>query len=125
MISVVSFSCSAQDKKSTEEKDVLSPKEFQSRLKSTPDAVLLDVRTPEEIEEGKLNGAVNIDFNNTNYKKEIESLDKEKTYFVYCAKGGRSSKAYAIMKASGFKNVYDMDGGYEAWDDAGFPVVKK
>jgi rhodanese-related sulfurtransferase len=122
IVLLFSISSFAQDKKAVDEKDVLTPKDFQSKLSSTPNAVLLDVRTPEEVAQGKIQGSVNIDFNNTDYKKEIESLDKDKTYFVYCAKGGRSSKAYAIMKSSGFKNVYDLDGGYSAWQQAGLPV---
>lgn len=125
IVLVFSAACVAQDKKTSDEKDVLTPKDFQSRLSATPDAVLLDVRTPEEVAQGKIQGSVNIDFNNTDYKKEMESLDKDKTYFVYCAKGGRSSKAYAIMKSSGFKHVYDLEGGYTAWNEMGLPIVKK
>jgi rhodanese-related sulfurtransferase len=120
-----SIVCAAQDKKAIDEKDILTPKDFQSKLTATPNAVLLDVRTPEEVSQGKIQGSVNIDFNNTDYKKEMESLDKDKTYFVYCAKGGRSSKAYAIMKSAGFKHVYDLEGGYNAWNEMGLPVVKK
>jgi rhodanese-related sulfurtransferase len=119
LFSIFSF---AQDKKAADEKDILTPKDFQSKLLATPNAVLLDVRTPEEVSQGKIQGSVNIDFNNTDYKKDMESLDKDKTYFVYCAKGGRSSKAYAIMKSSGFKNVYDLEGGYSAWKAQGLPV---
>jgi rhodanese-related sulfurtransferase len=125
VILVFTISCVAQEKKTSEEKDVLTPKDFQSKLSTTPNAVLLDVRTPDEVSQGKIQGSVNIDFNNTDYKKKIDSLDKEKTYFVYCAKGGRSSKAYAVMKSSGFKHVYDLEGGYSAWNEMGLPIVKK
>jgi rhodanese-related sulfurtransferase len=108
-----------------QEEAVLAPKEFKAKMDATPGAVVLDVRTPDEVDQGKLKGAVNIDFNNTDFQKEVARLDKSKTYFVYCAKGGRSSKAFAILKSSGFNNVYDLKGGYTAWNEMGMPIVKK
>jgi phage shock protein E len=123
----VAFTTFAQENKSAGQTEdaVLAPKEFKTKLDATPGAILLDVRTPEEVEQGKLKGAVNIDFNNTDFEKEVARLDKSKTYFVYCAKGGRSSKAFAILKSAGFNNVYDLSGGYNSWKEAGMPVVKK
>src|SRR4051812_18692505 len=79
--------------------ETLDPKSFETKLKSLPNATLLDVRTPEEVAEGKIAGAVNIDYNASNFKKKVSALDKDKPYFVYCAKGGRSSKAVEEMQA--------------------------
>jgi rhodanese-related sulfurtransferase len=89
-----------------------------------PDFVIVDVRTPAEFNQGYLSGAMNIDYNAGNFRNEISKLDKTKTYLVYCRVGHRSGLAAAIMNALGFNEVYDMDGGIEAWRDAGYPVVK-
>ncbi len=106
-------------------KESLDAKAFKSKLDATPNAVLLDVRTPEEVSKGAIAGAVNIDFNNPDFEKKIEALDKTKTYFVYCAKGGRSSRAVDQMNAAGFTKIYNLTDGIVGWKDAGLPVTKK
>lgn len=84
---------------------------FISTYQATPDAVLLDVRTPAEFALGHLDGAINIDFENPNFTSEIQKLDKKKPYFLYCRSGNRSGQATAILKREGFEKVYDLQGG--------------
>jgi rhodanese-related sulfurtransferase len=79
------------------------------------DVVLLDVRTPGEVADGKIPGAIEIDFQGKNFEAQIEGLGREKSYIVYCASGGRSSKAADMMIQNGFRNVFNLQGGYEAW----------
>jgi len=81
--------------------------------------VVLDVRTKKEHDAGHIPGAVLIDFNSPEFEKKIATLDKDKTYLVHCASGGRSAKASAKMSALNFKNVYNLEGGYRAWEKAG------
>lgn len=88
------------------------------------DFVILDVRTPSEFAAGHLAGAVLIDFNAGSFRTEVDKLDKNKRYLVYCRTSNRSGQAVAVMKELGFKEVYDMDGGVVAWEAAGYPVVK-
>ncbi|HIP37389.1 MAG TPA: rhodanese-like domain-containing protein [Crocinitomix sp.] len=76
---------------------------------------LLDVRTVGEVANGTINGSTNIDFNSPNFKSEIEKLDREKPVLVFCASGGRSGSAMRMMKDMGFKEVYNLTGGYMAW----------
>jgi len=76
---------------------------------------LVDVRTPGEFEQGMIEGAVNIDYMSSNFIHEIEKLDKSKPVYVYCAAGGRSSKAMEEMKKLGFSKVYNLVGGYGVW----------
>jgi len=71
---------------------------------------------------GPIPTARNIDFQHPSFVQIIEKFDKEVPTFVYCASGGRSASAYKKMKAIGFKEVYDLDGGITAWQDAGFPI---
>jgi rhodanese-related sulfurtransferase len=92
--------------------EVLAPEEFIAKLQSSNGGQLVDVRTPEELNEGKIENAQNIDFYANDFKSKIEALDKSKPVFVYCRSGGRSAKAANIFKEAGFKEIYDLQGGY-------------
>ncbi len=87
---------------------------FKAKI-AEPGIVLLDVRTPEETSDGMIEGAGQLDFKADNFEAEIEKLDKEKTYLIYCRSGNRSGKACALMAQKGFKNLYNLKGGYMAW----------
>jgi rhodanese-related sulfurtransferase len=87
---------------------------FQQRLNESPESVLLDVRTPEEFQEGRIPHAINIDVTDGSFPKRVASLDKSKTYFVYCRSGGRSLQACSIMKGLGF-TVINLTGGIMSW----------
>lgn len=76
---------------------------------------LIDVRTPDEFAAGYIENAVNIDFNAPNFNTQISTLDKEQPLLIYCAAGGRSAKAAALMESLGFKKVYELQGGYRNW----------
>lgn len=90
---------------------LLSSQDFISKYESTPNAVLVDVRTPAEFDAGHIKGAINVDYENTNFDSEVKKLDISKPYFIYCRSGNRSSKSVLIMKNSGIKNIYDLQGG--------------
>jgi rhodanese-related sulfurtransferase len=92
---------------------VLEPKEFLAKFKATKDAQLLDVRTPEEVAEGALEAAQNINFYDSDFKDKLSKLDKNKPVFVYCRSGGRSGKCAQMCKDMGFKEIYDMKGGWQ------------
>ncbi len=79
------------------------------------DVIALDVRTPEEISEGKIQGALEIDYKAAGFKEKINKLDKSKAYLIYCRSGGRSARSAKLMKKLNFKQTYDLDGGYTAW----------
>ncbi len=74
---------------------------------------LIDVRTAQEFAEGHIEGAKNIDITNDAFESEIEKLDKNQAFLVYCAIGVRSGRAAALLRKKGFKNVIDLNGGYE------------
>jgi rhodanese-related sulfurtransferase len=96
---------------------------FSEIIKKSP-GTLLDVRTPEEVVHGKIPGAINMDFYEDDFKKQLKSLDKNKPVYVYCASGGRSGDAAEMMSEMGFTKVYNLEGGFKAWKAAGMPVVK-
>ena len=87
--------------------------------------VILDVRTPDEIAEGFIEGALIIDFQGSNFESEIASLNKDVTYAVYCRSGNRSGKAIKIMQDGGFHNLFNLDGGILDWVQAGMPLTSK
>jgi rhodanese-related sulfurtransferase len=100
----------------------LSVTEFSSKV-AEAGIITLDVRTPGEFNEGHIEGAQLIDFQSGNFESEIETLDKSKTYAVYCRSGSRSGQAVKIMSDAGFTNIYNLDGGVIDWANAGLPLV--
>ncbi|MHA8051641.1 thioredoxin domain-containing protein [Aquirufa sp. ROCK-SH2] len=87
---------------------------FEQKLKSTPNALLLDVRTSGEFGGGHLPNAKNIDFRSPDFATQIKSLDKNKPVLIYCLSGGRSAQAAELMRKEGF-TVTEMKGGYLKW----------
>ncbi|WP_218127017.1 rhodanese-like domain-containing protein [Catalinimonas alkaloidigena] len=104
-----------------EEDNTLSPKEFARQI-ADEQAVLLDVRTPEEYEEGHLEGAKLVDYKSDEFEEQVRALDPQRTYYMYCRSGVRSHKALEQMKEMGFKHLYELDGGITAWKSEGLPV---
>lgn len=86
---------------------------------------IVDVRTPQEVSFGIIEGAKTIDFYDPKFADKISALDKTKPIIVYCAVGGRSASAASKLENLGFKEIYDLKGGYRGWQGAGFPTVKK
>jgi len=87
--------------------------------------VILDVRKIVEYDERHIEGAILIDFDSgsANFEKELNMLDKDKTYLVYCRSGSRSGQAVNTMEDLGFSTVYNMLGGINDWIEAGYPVT--
>ncbi len=94
--------------------DNLTAADFQARLNTTPQAVLLDVRTSSEFNSGFIPDAINIDVMSNSFYDDIAELDKSKTYFVYCRSGGRSMQACLSMADAGF-TVLNLAGGISSW----------
>lgn len=87
-----------------------------AKIVKEKNAILIDVRTPEEINEGIIEGAtVFVDYKNANFASEIAKLDKSKTYIVYCRSGGRSAGASEMMIGQGFQSIYNLEGGITGW----------
>ena len=87
--------------------------------------VIIDLRTTDEIKKGYIKGAVQLDFLAKDAEAQIDKLDKNKTYYIYCAAGGRSADAAEYMKTKGFMHVYNMEKGFSDWEKKGFPIEKK
>ena len=94
----------------------LSQEDWICKLNTATNAVILDVRTDEEWNEGIIPGAIQNDiYKGQGFIYRLEQLDKSKNYFVYCKAGGRSAQACSIMNQMGFENTYNLIGGYMNW----------
>ena len=123
-LTLATINCAIAQKKGGSKPVSLNAEAFKTKLTSTPGAVLLDVRTPQEFSEGVIQGAVNIDYRDPSFGKKIAALDKEKPYFLYCLSGKRSSAAAEQMKEAGFKTIYTLTDGYQGWTDEGLETAK-
>ncbi|SHJ26061.1 Rhodanese-related sulfurtransferase [Arenibacter nanhaiticus] len=94
----------------------LSQEEWSSQLESDNNALILDVRTQEEVEEGYIPNSIHIDiYLGQTFIDELEKLDKTKNYYVYCRSGNRSGQACALMNQLGFENAFNLEGGFMNW----------
>jgi phage shock protein E len=93
----------------------LDVKSFAEKIMKDKEVIILDVRTPAEFAEGAIKGAINIDVNASNFKEKVSTLDKEKSYLIYCRSGMRSVKACNIMSENGYRQLFNLLGGYQAW----------
>jgi len=105
----------------------ITPKEAFTLIENNgdnPNFVIIDVRTPQEFAEERIEGAINLDYYADTFKDELNKLDKNKTYLVYCRSGGRSGGTLDLMKELGFKEVYNILGGIIAWKADVLPTIK-
>jgi rhodanese-related sulfurtransferase len=95
----------------------LTQEEWISQFESDENAVILDVRTEDEFNDGIIPNAINIDIHKgKEFIDSLEALDKSKNYYVYCRSGVRSAKACELMDGLGFNNSYNLLGGILDWD---------
>ena len=91
---------------------------------NNPDFVIIDVRTPQEFADGYIENAINLDFHSETFRDELNNLDKNKTFLVYCRSGVRSGNALDIMAELNFREAYNILGGINAWKAEGLPTTK-
>jgi len=88
-----------------------------------PGFTLIDLRTPDETAAGHIAGADFIDFYDEDFRDQLDALERDKTYVIYCRSGGRSGSALDTMREMGFSEVYNVLGGFNDWKAAGLPLV--
>lgn len=94
----------------------LGPTAFKAAIETTNNAVIIDVRTPAEVAEGIIDGAVVIDFMAADFPQKVAALDRSVPYYVYCRSGNRSGQACQLMAQLGFGELTNLDGGMLAWN---------
>ncbi len=95
----------------------LTQDEWVEQLEGDTNAVILDVRTDNEVSDGKIPNSIQLDFyRGQDFISELEKLDKSKNYYVYCRSGNRSGQACKMMSQLGFENTYNLIGGILRWE---------
>jgi rhodanese-related sulfurtransferase len=95
----------------------LTQEEWSSKLASDNKAYLLDVRTPEEFEEGHVPNATMLDIRQPeSFMEGVQSMDSSKHYYIYCRSGARSAQACQVMNQMGIENTYNLLGGFMEWE---------
>lgn len=112
--------CKKEQKTGTEQ---VAPTAFEQEMKDDA-GQLVDVRMPKEYAEGHIDGAKNLHIYDNDFAQRLDSLDKDQTVYVYCKAGARSAEAVELMERKGFKHIVELEGGLDAWGEAGKPVSK-
>ena len=129
----VAFSCNSSttqaQAKSTELQEAIttknvSAKDFQQLINDKANAILLDVRTPNEVAQGIIKDAEKIDFYDPEFKAKLDKLDKSKPVLIYCHSGRRSGIAMSTLRELGFSEIYNLQGGILEWSEEGFKIEK-
>jgi thioredoxin len=115
-ITFLLISCQGQTTKGIQ---TLDAKTYAEKLKTTPNAQFLDVRTPQEYSVEHIGNAVNVNWNGDDFVAKALTYDKSKPVFVYCKVGGRSAQAANKLAELGFKEIYNLDGGIMKWNSSG------
>lgn len=130
-LSILVFaSCESKKENSAESKSEvststvvnLSPLEFQEK---SVNGIVLDVRTAEEVAEGKIPGSLAMDYFLPDFLTKVKELPKDREIYLYCAVGGRSKEAAEMLIQEGYTKVYHLSGGIQAWANAGLPIVQE
>lgn len=127
LLGVNIFACSSQQQASdvkTSAVKNMDPGEASNLLANNHDIIIIDVRTPAEFNAGHIKGAKNINIADSDFQSQIEKLNRDSTYFVYCRTGHRSGMAVNLMQQLNFKSIYHLQHGITEWVAEGKPVVK-
>ena len=102
----------------------LNAKQFYEMMQKEKNIIILDVRTPQEYQEGHISNAINIPVQILGQQLDKLKNFKDKKILVYCRSGHRSAIASQILDRAGFKNVNNLKGGLFEWKTSGLPLVK-
>ena len=90
---------------------------------SSEPLVLLDVRTIEEFESGRIKNSINIPHEILLSNIDLVSEYNDEQLVVYCRSGKRASLVIEALEKNGFTNVVDIEGDILAWSEANYPLV--
>jgi thioredoxin len=122
LLATVLFSASIISCKAQTE-NALTADAFEKEITTKENIQILDVRTPGEFFGGHIKNALQADWNDkTEFERRLAFIDKDKPVYVYCLAGGRSAAAADKMRKAGYKNVYELKGGTNAWRAANKPL---
>jgi len=104
---------------------VISVEEAAKWLAAGPAVQVLDVRRPDEFRAGHLKDAILVTWGEKEFEQQaLSRLSKDKPVLVYCRSGRRSTAAAAVLAGLGFKPLRNLEGGINAWQEAGKPLAR-
>ena len=119
-----SVACNSKPPLNEQEKSAIKEVAPQEFLEMSKNQTIIDVRTPGEFQSGYIEGAVNINYFDSNFIEKINALDKSKPVYLYCKSGNRSSSASAQLAKLGFVEVVDLQGGIMNWHRENLQIKK-
>jgi rhodanese-related sulfurtransferase len=122
LLTVPFISCDAQNANGEGVKNV-GAEEFK-QLVQEGNGILVDVRTDQEVAQGVIEGAQQINISSSDFLEKAKQLDKSKPIYLYCRSGNRSGKAANMLLNEGYTNVYNLSGGIMGWQSKGFEITK-
>ena len=84
--------------------------------------IVVDIRDPKKFADGHIKGAINAEYHPKTFARDTEQIDKNAAIILYCSMGLKTKMAARELERRGFTRIYAMEGGIEAWMNAGFPV---
>jgi rhodanese-related sulfurtransferase len=120
----ISVGCNSKPPLNEQEKaaiHIVKPTEFKEK---SVNQILIDIRTPQEFNQGHIEGAININYFDRSFIEEIGKYDRSKPIFLYCRSGNRTSSAAAKVAKLGFNEVYDLQGGIMNWSKENLQITK-
>lgn len=119
--------CQNQEKMKKENKGKIltsiNAKEF-FNLTQDKNNILIDIRTQGEFNQGHIKNAQIIDYYSQNFQNKLQTLDKTKTYLIYCRSGSRSASTLYLMEQLGFENVYNLEYGLIEWVQSNYKLIQ-
>jgi len=88
-----------------------------------PDFMIIDVRRDYEFDSGHIENSMLIDYYSSEFETDIDNLDRNRIYLLYCKHGAKSWTALNLMKTMGFIKIYNMSGGILKWIERGYLLV--
>ncbi|WP_109829963.1 rhodanese-like domain-containing protein [Reichenbachiella versicolor] len=116
------LSFTSQGQQLNQKSVLISPSELESTIVNEMDVLILDVRTPNEYNNGHIAGAVNLNYYDKRFVDKVKKMNRSKPIYLYCRSGNRSNRAMLILKEAGFKEIYDLKGGIKAWEESGYEL---
>ena len=121
LVTFLGISCNTISQSKSDSISVISPTEFKEK---SVHHTIIDVRTPQEFNEGHIDGAVNINFFDKTFLDQMAKYGKKEPLFIYCKSGNRSGQAAKKIADLGYKQIYDLEGGILNWVKSNNETVK-
>ena len=102
----------------------VTPAEAAQLIEEHAEIKVLAVRTGWEHNRGHVEGSENLNYYSFSFKKSLKKSDKKTIWLIHCKSGVRSGRTIPIMQEAGFQSIIHMDGGFDAWREAGLTVNK-